>query len=196
MKPATPPPASRPDQQAPVPAGQGAGWRGAVREITIAVLLAVAVAAAAWALEGPAAAGFAAVSCAAVSLIVLRTLIEPHEPTPVPQLSHELRPGTSFFGFWRMRSDLADATRSLGAWDNGLRPRLENLLAARLSERHGISLADDPDEARRLLTGGRPGRNDLWTWIDPRRQAPPDAGSLPGIPPSVLAALIDRLERL
>jgi len=196
MTPATPPSASRPDQQAPVPAGPGTGLRGAVREITVAVLLVVAVTAAAWALEGPAAAGFAAVSCAAVSLIALRTLIEPHEPPPVPQLSHELGPAASFFGFWRTRSDLADATRSLGAWDNGLRPRLENLLAARLSERHGISLADDPDEARRLLTGGKPGRSDLWTWIDPRRQTPPDAGSLPGIPPNVLAALIDRLERL
>jgi hypothetical protein len=45
-------------------------------------------------------------------------------------------------------------------------------------------------------TAGTAGRSDLWAWIDPQRQAPPDAGSRPGIPPRVLAALIDRLERL
>ncbi len=175
------------------------GWHGAGREITVAVLLVTAVTAAAWALEGPAAAGFTALACAALSLIALRALIEPHEPPQAPHQSHELGPSSSFLGFWRTRSDLADATTSLSAWDNALRPRLTNLLAARLSERHGISLADDPEAARRVLTGstaGTTGRRDLWTWIDPQRQAPPGAVSQPGIPPHVLTALIDRLERL
>ncbi len=174
----------------------GTGWRGATREIVIAVLLVIALSAAAWVLEGPAAAGFTAVASAALSLVALRSLIELHEPAVVPQLSHESGPSRSFFGFWRTRSDLVDATRSLAAWDAGLRPRLVNLFAARLSERHGISLAADPEAARRVLTAGAAGRHDLWTWIDPQRQAPPHAGSQPGIPPAVLAALIDRLERL
>jgi hypothetical protein len=174
----------------------GTGWRAAGREITIAALFMIAVAGAAWALYGPAAAGFAAVACLALSLVALRGLIEPHEPPPAPRLAQEIGPSRTFFGFWRTRSDLSDAVRSLSAWDNGLRPRLTNLLAARLAERHGISLTEDPVAARQLLTGGRQGRHDLWAWIDPRRQTPPDAGSRPGIPPNVLAALIDRLERL
>lgn len=185
-----PKPASR-----DAPAG-GPGWRDAGREVTVAVLLVLALTAAAWALEGPAAAWFTALACAALSLVALRALIEPHEPPRAPPPSYELGPSRSFLGFWRTRSDLADATRSLSAWDNALRPRLTNLLAARLSERHGISLADDPEAARRVLTGNRPGGRDLWTWIDPQRQTPPGAGSQPGIPPHVLAALIDRLERL
>jgi len=174
----------------------GQGWSGAGREIAVAVLLVLALTAAAWALEGPAAAGFTALVCSALSLAALRVLIEPHEPPQEPARSHDLGPSRSFTGFWRTRSDLVDATRSLSAWDNALRPRLTNLLAARLSERHGISLADDQEAARRVLTGGTAGRRDLWTWIDPGRQTPPDAGSRPGIPPHVLAALIDRLERL
>ena len=176
--------------------GASQGWRGAGREITVAVLLAAAFTGAAWGLEGPAAAGFTALACAALSLVALRALIEPHDPPQAPHRSHDPGPSRSFLGFWRTRSDLVDATSSLSAWDNALRPRLTNLLAARLSERHGISLADDPEAARRVLTDGKAGRLDLWTWIDPRRQAPPDAGSRPGIPPRVLAALIDRLERL
>ena len=76
----------------------------------------------------------------------------------MPQWSHEAGPSRSFFGFWRTRSDLIDATTSLSAWDVALRPRLVNLFAARLSERHGISLAADPEAARRVLTAGAAGR--------------------------------------
>ena len=43
---------------------------------------------------------------------------------------------------------------------------LEHLLAARLAERHGVHLYQDPEAARRLLC--RSGRDaDLWPWIDP-----------------------------
>ncbi len=169
------------------------GWNGARRELTVAGLLAVVLTAAGWALDGPAAAGFVLVICIAASLVVLRALIEPQREPPVPETPAELGPTQSFIGFWRTRSDLSDATKSLSAWDYGLRPRLTNLLAARLSERHGISLADEPQAARNLLRGTR---HDLWPWIDPARPTPPDAGSQPGIPPNVLAALIDRLEKL
>ncbi len=176
--------------------GGGGGWHGAGREITIAMLLVIALSVAAWVLEGPAAAGFAAVASATLSLVALRGLIERDEPATMPQWSHEAGPSRSFFGFWRTRSDLIDATTSLSAWDVALRPRLVNLFAARLSERHGISLASDPEAAKRVLAEGAASRADLWTWIDPQRQTPPGAGSQPGIPPAVLAALIDRLERL
>jgi hypothetical protein len=164
----------------------------------VAGLLAVVLTAAAWALDGPAAAGFVLLICIAVSLVVLRALIEPDQEPPAPEAPSELGPGLSFIGVWRTRSDLVDAINSLGAWEYRLRPRLTNLLAARLSERHGISLADDPQAAARLLRGtSHDGtRNDLWRWLDPSRPVPPDAESLPGIPPNVLAALIDRLEKL
>jgi hypothetical protein len=169
------------------------GWRGARRELTIAGLFAAALTAAAWAIGGPRTAGFVLLCWVALSLVGLRALIEPHQEPPLPEASQDLGPSRIFFGFWRTRSDLDDATRSLAAWEAGLRPRLTNLLAARLSERHGISLADDPRAAEALLAGTR---HDLWRWIDPKRPAEPDAASRPGIPQHVLAALIDRLEKL
>jgi hypothetical protein len=169
------------------------GWNGARRELAVAGLLVAGLVAAGWALGGPRAAGFVLLSCVAISLVGLRALIEPRRELPPPEASHDLGPSRLFLGFWRTRSQLSDATKSQGAWDVGLRPRLTNLLAARLSERHGISLADDPRAAEALLTGTR---HDLWQWIDPQRPVPPDAGSRPGIPANVLAALIDRLEKL
>jgi hypothetical protein len=173
--------------------GGWGGWGGAGRELAVAGLLALALTTAAWALGGPAVAGFVLVACVALSLVALRALVEPPEEPPQPESLYDLGPSRSFVGFWRTRSDVADASRSLSAWDLGLRPRLTNLLAARLSERHGISLADDPQAASDLLAGSR---HDLWHWIDPQRQMPPEAASRPGIPPNVLAALIDRLEKL
>src|SRR5262245_31761004 len=181
------------------------GWAGARREILVAALLIITLTAAAWMIDGAPAAGLVLLICVVLSLIALRAVIEPHEEPVEPRNSLDLGPPRSFVGFWRTRSDLIDATRSLSAWDQGLRPRLTNLLAARLAERHGISLADEPDAARQLLEAGRSGRRDLWTWIAPVPPAAPtaedassprDASSRPGIPPGVLAALIDRLERL
>jgi hypothetical protein len=84
---------------------------------------------------------------------------------------------------------------------------LEHLLAARLAERHGVHLYQDPDAARRLLCR-RPRDADLWPWIEPAPEVPetPEgaqpqtraskAGTEPGIPRRTLARLIDRLERL
>ncbi|WP_395298032.1 hypothetical protein ACF9IK_34745 [Kitasatospora hibisci] len=68
-----------------------------------------------------------------------------------------------------------------------LRGRLQRLFAARLSEAHNLSLADDRDRdgAAELIGAG------LWPWIDPAAQAP-----APTVPPDVLLALVDRLESL
>jgi hypothetical protein len=122
----------------------------------------------------------------------------PPDPTPAepdPIGVEQIRLSHSFTGFWRTQSDLTSATKSLSAWDHGTRPRLTNLLAARLAEHHGINLAHEPQAARRALLGADD-RDDLWFWIDPRRPSPPDASSMPGIPPGALAALIERLEQL
>jgi hypothetical protein len=185
------------------------GFRGAGRELAVAAGLVIALAVAAWVLFGPATSSIVVLGCAAVSLVVLRTLISrPADPVDVTQARHDT-PATSFAWSWRMQTDIASAISSLAAWDNHTRRRLQNLLAARLAERHGISLAADPQAARAAFIGEPSGvhrgsslwaspasRAELWYWIDPHRQTPDDASTRRGIPPRVLAALIHRLEQL
>jgi hypothetical protein len=176
-------------------AGQaGDGWRAAVPEIIIAAIV-IAVAAVA----GYAAAGLpgtaVVVTCAAgISLVVLRVLVPaPAADRDGPVADTEAIPVT-FTGYWRKRAGLVDGTRSMISYDAELRDTLQRLLAARLAERHGISLYDDPDGARRLLClTSRDQR--LWYWVDPARP-PTTARKQSGIPPRTLARLIDRLERL
>jgi hypothetical protein len=172
----------------------GDGWRAAVPEVIIAaIVLAVA------AVAGYAAAGLPGtalvVTCAAVtSLVVLRVL------TPAPTAHGDGRVAdteaipVTFTGYWRKRAGLVDGTLSMTSYDAELRGTLERLLAARLAERHGISLHDDPDGARRLLCPS-PRDQRLWYWVDPARP-PATAAKQPGIPPRTLARLIDRLEQL
>ena len=177
------------------------GWHSARRELAVAAGLVIAVTAATWILLGPVPASILALICAAIALAALRSLIGPHQrPESLPELYFDV-PSTSFLGFWRTQTDLAGALTSMSAWDLTTRIRLQHLLAARLAERHGISLAEEPQAARAAFVGG--GRHDgvgnaaeLWYWIDPERPTPPDAGSRKGIPPRVLAALIHRLEQL
>jgi hypothetical protein len=176
------------------------GWHLAKREISVAAGLAAALCAATWALLGPAAAGFAAIGCAVLGLLGLRALLPRRQPEDGPPDIFDDTPVNTFAGFWRTQTDLSDATTSMSAWDLTTRHRLQNLLAARLAERHDISLAEEPDAARAAFLGtmtpGRGARSDLWFWIDPRRPTPPDAANRQGIPPRVLVALIQRLEQL
>lgn len=171
------------------------GWRSATRELAVATGLVVALTATAWVLLGAVTASIVALVCIALGLVALRTLIDPRsrgEDDPAFDLD---APVQSFAGFWRTQFELNASMRSLSAWDMNTRRRLQNLLAARLSERHGISLLEQPEAAMRAFTG--PSRNaDLWYWIDPQRPTPADASSRPGIPLRTLAALIRRLEQL
>ncbi len=172
------------------------GFRGCGRELAVAAGLVIALATAAWVLFGPATSSIVVLGCAAVSLVVLRALINrPTLPADVPEARPDA-PATSFAGFWRMQTDIASAIASLSAWDNSSRRRLQNLLAARLAERHGISLTADPQAARAVFIGERASYAELWYWIDPQRPSPDDAASRRGIPPRVLTALIHRLEQL
>lgn len=170
-------------------------WAAARSELTIAACLVAALTAATWVLLGAATASIVALICVAISLIVMRTLIDPHAEPPEQQETYYDAPTMSFSGFWRTQFELEAGTKSLSAWDLNTRRRLEHLLAARLSERHGISLHAEPDAARRAFIGTSR-RTDLWYWIDPKRPTPADASSRPGIPPRTLAALIQRLEQL
>lgn len=170
-------------------------WAAARRELTIAACLAFALTAAAWVLLGASAAGIVALTCVALGLVAMRTLIDSRvEPHEQPDTYYDA-PIQSFAGFWRTQFELDAGTKSLSAWDLNTKRRLQNLLAARLSERHGISLLEEPEAARRAFIGSSRGA-DLWYWIDPQRPMPPDASSRPGIPPRTLAALIQRLEQL
>ncbi len=189
-----------------------AGWASVKREIAVAVGLVAALAVAMGFVFGLPAASTVVLFGVGVALVAIRTLIGSYNHQPPPPVLHEDTPTTSFVGFWRTQTDLADALSSMSAWDFGTRRRLSNLLAARLAERHGVSLADDPERARQIFLGldgrdghdghdghdGQPGARgaDLWYWIDPERPVPPDASSRPGIPPKVLTALIHRLEQL
>jgi hypothetical protein len=176
----------------------GEGWYAARRELAVATGLVVALAVATWALLGPAAASIVTLICAGLGTLALRALLPHHDRAAgQPNLYYE-GPTTSFAGFWRMQTDLSDAIASMSAWDVNTRRRLQNLLAARLAERHGISLADDPAAARAIFVGSpeRRGLAELWYWIDPKRPVSPDATSSPGIPHRALVALIQRLEQL
>lgn len=170
-------------------------WAAARRELTIAACLVFALTAAAWVLLGAATAGIVALICVALGLVALRALIDPRTEPPERRETFYDSPTQSFAGFWRTQFELTAGTKSLGAWDLNTKRMLQNLLAARLSERHGISLLAEPDAARRAFIGTSR-RTDLWYWIDPERPTPPDASSRPGIPPRTLAALIQRLEQL
>ena len=69
-------------------------------------------------------------------------------------------------GYSHRRFMVQTAMTSEGFYDSELRPVLEHLLAARLAERHGVNLYQDPAAARRLLCRN-PRDADLWPWIDP-----------------------------
>ena len=175
--------------------GARRGWRAAAPELVSAAILIAASTAAGYAEAGAAGAAVVLAVAGAVGLGVLRVILPPAEPAA----GDDYRPGIGrlpmpFTGYWRKRSGLLDGTHSMTAFDRDLRTTLQNLLAARLAERHGVSLRSDPAAARRLLCPRR-GDDDLWYWVDPDRPAVA-AGNQPGIPPRTLARLIDRLERL
>ena len=80
-------------------------------------------------------------------------------------------------GYWRQRFTVSGGIARQSAYEAGLRRTLAHLLSARLAERHGINLYEDPAAARRLLCGNRRD-DDLWYWIDwywidPRRPSEP-----------------------
>jgi hypothetical protein len=170
------------------------GWREARAELVIIGLAVAALAVAALVLAGAAAAVLTVAVAGVAGLVVLRFLVPPDDVVPYFERPEDEPSRTIFTGFWRRRAGVQNATQSLAGYDFGLRGTLQHLLAARLAERHGISLYDDPEAARRLLAGG--GSDRLWYWLDPSRPGVSDEGRAGGIPPRTLAAIIDRLERL
>jgi hypothetical protein len=171
-----------------------AGWRALRPELIITAVMIGATAVAAYAYAGSAAAFGTVTIWAVVILVVLRALV----PTTRAQAarrdeSWQVR-SQGYIGFWRNRGLLADASVNMRSYDADLRPMLQHLLAARLAERHGVSLYADPHTARQLLLAGEPD-DSLWYWLDPERPAEQRA-MRHGIPQRTLTAIVDRLERL
>ena len=128
------------------------------------------------------------------SIAFLRALVPTAPEALIEQHSSQGQARSSFLGFWRKRAIMRDATASMVSYDIELRPTLQHLLAARLAERHGVSLYADPEAARRIVLPA-PREDVLWFWLDPRRPAQTEQGRS-GIPPETLAAILNRLERL
>lgn len=170
------------------------GWRDSLPELVLTAVFVLAVTGAIYLFAGTGAAVAAVIGWAVLLLLLLRMIV-PATAAPLAQ-QHPWRAGahSSFTGFWRKRGVLTDATASMSSYDAELRPTLQHLLAARLAERHGVSLYQDPDTARRLFLPTA-SQDALWFWLDPARPALTEQNKQ-GIPPRTLAAIIDRLERL
>jgi len=172
-------------------------WTGTRPELVIAGAMIVVAAAAGYLVAGWAGLSVAVTTGAAVAMVVLRYLL----PTLTPDAARKAREKPQarlLTGYSHRRFVVHSSIASRGFYQGELRPVLEHLLAARLAERHGVHLYQDPDAARRLLCR-RPRDADLWPWIDPgtRPEIPASkARTEPGIPRRTLARLIDRLERL
>jgi hypothetical protein len=170
-------------------------WREAGPELAIAAVTLVAVAVAAYFVAGILASVlvvtvFAAIALAVVSRLVPGSVDLPEQPDSSLDWSGV---SGSFTSFWRWRNGLAGAMQSRASYEANVGRKLEHLLAARLSEHHGVSLYSEPDQARDLLC--RSGDGDLWQWVDPSR-GPAPSTEAPGIPGRTLARLVKRLEQL
>jgi len=172
-------------------------WRGAGPELVIAVASIVVAAAAGYLMAGWAGLSVAVTVAAAAAMVVLRFLLPPLDPDEGKK-TREKPQARHLSGYSHRRFVVHSSIASRGFYHGELRPVLEHLLAARLAERHGVHLYQDPEAARRLLCR-QPRDADLWTWIDPSTRPETSArtaASERGIPRRTLARLIDRLERL
>lgn len=173
------------------------GWRGCVPELCVTAVLVAVTTGAAWGYAGAGVAVITLIIWAVVLLAGLRALLAAPETESVRALPENPSGRTGFSGMWRASRTLSAASEAMVSYDAELRPTLQHLLAARLSERHGINFYADPAAARALLLGGSAGHraDALWYWLDPARPAETRQRQR-GIPPRTLAAILDRLERL
>jgi hypothetical protein len=172
-------------------------WRGTTPELIIAAVLVMVTAVAGYVMAGWAGLSVVAVVTAAAAMVVLRALLPQLTPDETKK-AREKPTARTLSGYSHRRFVVQTAMTSQGFYNSELRPVLEHLLAARLAERHGVHLYQDPDAARKLLCHS-PRDADLWPWIDPTtrpKTSGRDAAEQRGIPGRTLARLIDRLEQL
>jgi hypothetical protein len=172
-------------------------WRGTRSDLVIAAVPVAAAGAAGYVMAGWAGLSAVVTVTAAIALAVLRVLL-PGLPPDQTRTARK-KPAARALGAYAQRRRVVEAAMSsLAAYHRELRPMLENLLAARLAERHGVHLYQDPAAARALLCRD-PRDADLWRWIDPATRPKESSRGLAeqsGIPRRTLARLIDRLEIL
>jgi len=170
-------------------------WRGTAPELITGAAAVAVAGVAGYAVAGWAGLAVVAVATAAGVMVLLRALLPQLTPDAAKQAREKPRART-LTRYSHRRFMVRNAMTSQNYYDLELRPVLEHLLAARLAERHGIHLYQDPDAARRLLCR-HPRDADLWRWIDPRiRPQTRESRERRGIPRHTLARLIDRLEKL
>jgi hypothetical protein len=178
--------------------GMVSPWRGTAPEIVIAAVAAAVAAVAAYATAGWAGLAVVAVATAAGAMVLLRALLPQLTPDAAKK-AQEKQQARTLTGYSHRRFVVQNAMTSRGYYDSELRPVLEHLLAARLAERHGVHLYQDPEAARRLLCR-KPRDAGLWAWIDPATRPTTNTGrdhtERRGIPRHTLVHLIDRLENL
>lgn len=169
------------------------GWRASLPELIIAAVLMTAIAIAAYGWAG-ASGAVMVLACSAILALVLLRVLPDADARPEAQAEDWAETSqTTIAGFWRRRGVVKNATLSMAAFEAELRPTLQHLLAARLAERHGISLYNEPEAARSLLLSSG-WDSKLWYWLDPQRPPRPEQRS--GIPLRTLTAIIQRLEKL
>jgi hypothetical protein len=171
-------------------------WRGAGPELVIAAIVVAAAALAGGAVAGWAGLATVAIATAGLSMVVLRGLA-PNSAAQRVRRAADKQVARAITGYAARRTIVASSLSSRLFYESDLRPVLEHLLAARLAERHGINLYQDPADARRVFCRGR-GDAALWSWIDPAQAlgAEDRAMQKNGIPRRTLARLINRLEQL
>ena len=172
-------------------------WRGTAPELLTAGVVVTAAAVAGYAAAGWAGLAVVAIVTAAGVMVLVRALLPQLTPDAAKKARVKPRART-LTGYSHRRFIVHTAMTSRNYYDSELRPVLEHLLAARLAERHGVHLYQDPDAARRLLCRN-PRDAGLWRWIDTAaRPAGPAQGARdrPAIPRHTLARLINRLEEL
>jgi len=180
--------------------GEVSPWRGTKPELVTAAVLVTAAAVAGYLMASWAGLSVVVIATAAIALLVLRALLPQLTPDQAKK-AREKPTARTLSGYSHRRFVVRTATSSLGFYNSELRPVLEHLLAARLAERHGVNLYQDPAAARGLLCRS-PRDASLWAWIDPdpKTTGPkePARGNSEqsGIPRRTLARLIDRLEQL
>jgi hypothetical protein len=185
-------PAEKDDPEA---GGMVSPWRGTAPELLTAGVAVTVTAVAAYAIAGWAGLAVVAVATAASVMVLVRALLPQLTPDAAKKAREKPR-ARPLTGYSHRRFVVHNAMTSQNYYDLELRPVLEHLLAARLAERHGVHLYQDPDAARRLLCRHRRDAG-LWRWIDPRiRPQARDSQERHGIPRHTLARLIDRLEKL
>jgi hypothetical protein len=169
-------------------------WHGTAPELTIAAVGVAVTAVGGYVIAGWDGAAVVAISAAAIALFVIRTLL----PQGIADAAKKARvkpAAKPVSGYSHRRFVVESSVPNRAFYEVELRPVLEHLLAARLSERHGVNLYQDPVAARRVFCKNR-GDAALWQWIAPEEPTGQTYRNHRGIPRLVLLHIIDRLEKL